>query len=163
MLVIVKKIDEETIERLLSIYSESMESIQSNFKNKNEMIESYIFFLKSFIENPKHLIIVEQSEKTWVSGLRAIETEEGKWFLEAVETKPEERRRGYGKELLEHAVAYLRKVGMNEVSCTIAENNLKSQELHKKCGFVPTVELPMNPWGEIEDGRILYKMKSSMD
>ena len=31
MLVIVKKIDEETIERLLSIYSESMESIQSNF------------------------------------------------------------------------------------------------------------------------------------
>lgn len=159
MLVVVKSMDRDTIQRLLSIYSESMECMESCFDSKKEMIEAYSSFLNKFVANPKQLIMVEEINHIWVSGLRAIETKTGKWFIEAVETKPEERGKGYGKELIRHTINYLSHNGMKEVSCTIGEKNVKSKHLHQGCGFISTKEIPMNPWGEVEEGRILYKLK----
>lgn len=159
MLNIVKNIDEDTINNLLDIYCESMEAMESSFDNHNEMIDEYISFIKDFINKPQQLIMVEEVENIWVSGLRAIETEKGKWFFEAVETKPSERHKGYGKKLLQHSVACLEKLGMTEITCTISEHNLKSKELHKKCGFIETNDSPINPWGEFEEGRVLYRFR----
>lgn len=47
---------------------------------------------------------------------------------------------------------------MSEVLCTIVDNNIISKKLHQKFGFIPTKEIPINPWGEVEEGRILYKL-----
>ena len=88
MLIIVKNIDENIIDSLLDIYSESMEAMESSFDNHNEMIDKYISFIKDFINKPQQLIMIEEVENRWVSGLRAIEIQKGKWFFEAAETKP---------------------------------------------------------------------------
>lgn len=157
MLNIVTQIDESTISRLLSVYSESMNDMKINFASDAEMCAAYTSFLRDFVKNPKQLIIVEASDDEWVSALRAIETMEGHWFLEAVETKPEERKKGFGKDLLRHTIDYLKNIGMTELTCTISKNNVKSQALHGKCGFIPTNELPLNCWGELEEGTILYR------
>lgn len=159
MLNIVTRIDEDTISQLFSVYSELMNDMKINFANDTEMRAAYASFLRAFIANPKQLVIVEESNSVWVSALRAVETSEGHWFLEAVETKPEERKKGYGKELLHHTIDYLENIGMTELTCTISKNNFKSQALHGKCGFVPTSEPPMNPWGELEEGTILFRLK----
>ena len=103
-------------------------------------------------------IFAEIFNDEWVSALRAIETTEGHWFLEAVETKPDKRKKGFGKNLLHHTVNCLKDRGMTEVTCTIAKNNYKSQALHEKCGFVPTNDPPLNCWGESEKGTILYRL-----
>ena len=161
MLIIVKNTDEKNIiNNLLDIYSESMEAMESSFDNHNEMIDKYISFIKDFINKPQQLIMVEEVENMWVSGLRAIETEKGKWFFEAVETKPSERHKGYGEKLLKHAIEYLEKFGMTEVTCTISEYNLISKVLHQKCGFIATNDFPINPWGEFEEGRVLYRFRN---
>ena len=157
MINIVTQIDDTAIHRLLSVYSESMDDMNIHFVNDAEMIAAYTSFLQDFVSNPKQQIIVETNDNAWVSALRVIETIEGNWFLEAVETKPEERNKGFGEKLLRHSIAYLKSIGMVEITCTIAKNNLVSQALHEKCGFIPTNEVPMNCWGELEKGTILYR------
>ena len=159
MINIVTQIDENTISRLLSVYSESMDDMKINFTNDVEMCLAYASFLRDFVKNPKQLIVVETFNDDWVSALRAIETTEGHWFLEAVETKPDERKKGFGKNLLRHTIDYLKNHGMTELTCTIAKNNYKSQALHGKCGFIPTNDPPLNCWGELEEGTILYRLE----
>lgn len=159
MLTVVKQVDEETIERLFSIYAESMTDMKENFASFGEMKAAYASFLADFITNPKQLVLVETTDAVWVSGLRAVETETGHWFLEAVETMPEKRKMGYGRDLLCHTIGYLQSLGMKELSCTISRGNTASQMLHSKCGFVPTAEPPINPWGELEDGTILFRLR----
>lgn len=158
MLNIVTHIDKSVITQLQALYSESMNDLKVNFSNDLEMHVAYASFLKDFIKNPKQIILVEEVDDVWVSGLRAIETIETHWFLEAVETKPEERRKGYGKSLLQHTIDYLKRNGMKELSCTISKNNFKSQALHRKCGFLPTNEPPVNCWGELEEGAVLFRL-----
>ena len=159
MVNIVTQIDEDAISRLLSVYSESMDDMKINFANDAEMRAAYASFLRDFIGNPKQLIVVETSDDDWVSALRAIETTEGHWFWEAVETKPGERKKGFGKDLLRHTIDYLKNLGMTELTCTISKNNFKSQALHGKCGFIPTNDAPLNCWGELEEGTILYRLE----
>ena len=137
---------------------ESMNEMKIHFANDAEMCGAYASFLRDFVKNPKQLILVEATDDEWVSALRAIETIEGHWFLEAVETKPEERKKGFGNDLLVHTIDYLKNIGMRELTCTISKNNLKSQALHRKCGFNPTNEPPLNCWGELEEGTILYRL-----
>ncbi|MGN1117391.1 MAG: GNAT family N-acetyltransferase [Acutalibacteraceae bacterium] len=158
MLNIVTQIDENTISRLMSVYSESMNDMRINFADDAQMCAAYASFLREFVKSPKQLIIVETFDDEWVSALRAIETIKGYWFLEAVETKPEERKKGFGKDLLHHTIDYLKSIGMTELTCIISKNNFKSQALHEKCGFIPTNELPLNCWGELEEGCILYRL-----
>ena len=81
MLIIVKNIDENIIDSLLDIYSESMEAMESSFDNHNEMIDEYISFIKDYINKPQQLIMIEEVENRWVSGLRAIEIQKGNGFL----------------------------------------------------------------------------------
>ena len=158
MLNLVAQVDENAVFQLMSLYSESMKKIKKHFTSDAEMCEAYASFLQDFVKNPKQLILVEVSDDEWVSALRAIETMEGHWFLEAVETKPEKRKKGFGKNLLYHTIDYLKNIGMKELTCTISKNNLKSQALHKKCGFLPTNEPPVNCWNELEEGTILYHL-----
>ena len=39
--------------------------------------------------------------------------------------------------------------------------NTASQALHSQCGFVPTEEPPRNPWGELEEGTVLFRFSRS--
>lgn len=158
MLNIVTQIDGNTLRRLLSVYSESMQDLRINFSSDAEMRAAYESFLRDFVKSAKHLILVEESGGEWVSALRAIETGEGRWFLEAVETKPASRQKGFGTALLRHTIDYLRGLGMTELTCLISKKNLASQALHGKCGFVPTDEPPLNCWGELEEGTVLYRL-----
>lgn len=97
MLERIENVNEQVIEKMFLLYAESMADMEGEFKDRDEMEASYAAFLKEFIQNPKQMVFIETDEKQWVSGLRAVESEPGKWFLEAVETMPGKRNRGYGK------------------------------------------------------------------
>ena len=145
MIEIVKDINKETLKKLFGIYQESMEENLQNgyYSSTNEMFADYEVFLKDFISKPNQLVIVENQNNMWVSGLRAIETKARHWHIEAVETRPDSRRNGYGKTLLNQTLEYLATLGMKTADCSIAKNNIASQILHKKCGFVCTNKNPI--------------------
>ena len=160
MLEIIAQINNDIIDKLLYVYAESMDEIKTNFTSEEEMHDAYYAFLRDFISKPNQLILAESINDNFVSALRAIETAKGSWFLEAVETNPIERQKGFGEKLLLDTIDCLKKHGMTEITCTIAKNNYKSQKLHKKCGFVATDDTPLNCWGELEDWAILYRLRN---
>lgn len=55
---------------------------------------------KSFLTRPENELYVWEAEGQWVAALRLTKLE-GFYYLEALETKPDRRKRGYGKALLE--------------------------------------------------------------
>ncbi|MGN1075121.1 MAG: GNAT family N-acetyltransferase, partial [Eubacteriales bacterium] len=134
-------------------------ALKHQFGSDSEMKESYASFLKDFIEQEGRLVLVETVDGQWVSGLRAIETNPGKWFIEAVETMPEYRHNGYGRMLLLDTIALLRTRNAKTLECIIAENNAASIKLHSGCGFIGTADAPINCWDEREDGGILFRLE----
>ena len=137
----------------ITMMKKEMKDLEGEYKNRDEMEASYAAFLKEFIENPKQMVFVEIVEKQWVCGLRAVESEPGKWFFEAVETRPGQRNRGYGKKLIRHVTEFLKGTGAKKIDCIIGKSNLSSIKMHSDCGFKETKEPPVNCWGELEEGK----------
>ena len=161
MLIHITQVEKDSLEQLFSVYEESMKDLQSRYASLEDMKASYADFLNEFLSIPNQYVLVEAAEGQWVSGLRAIETESGCWFLEAVETKPAERRKGHGQSLLLHTLDFLKARGMREAFCQIAKNNIKSQRLHRSCGFIPTDAPSIDPWGQLNDQTILFRHMAS--
>lgn len=161
MLLQVTTVDNNSLEQLFSVYEESMKDLQSRYASLEDMKASYADFLNEFLSIPNQYVLVETAEGQWVSGLRAIETESGCWFLEAVETMPEERRKGHGRRLLLHTLDFLKSRGMQQAFCQISKNNIKSQKLHISCGFIPTEDPSIDPWGQLNDRTILFRHVTS--
>lgn len=161
MLLQVTTVHNNSLEQLFSVYEESMKDLQSRYASLEDMKASYADFLNEFLSIPNQYVLVEAAEGQWVSGLRAIETESGCWFLEAVETMPEERRKGHGRRLLLHTLDFLKSRGMQQAFCQISKNNIKSQKLHISCGFIPTEDPSIDPWGQLNDRTILFRHVTS--
>lgn len=161
MLLQVTTVDNNSLEQLFSVYEESMKDLQSRYASLEDMKASYADFLNEFLSIPNQYVLVEAAEGQWVSGLRAIETESGCWFLEAVETMPEERRKGHGRRLLLHTLDFLKSRGMQQAFCQISKNNIESQQLHTSCGFIPTEDPSIDPWGQLDNHTILFRHVTS--
>ena len=159
VLVVVRTVNDNVVARLFDVYAESMGDLSCDFSSEEEMRASYCEFLEGFIADPAHLVLVEEDDGVWKSGLRAVSCGDECWFVEAVETDPGVRRQGYGKLLLLHAIEYLRSLGVHAISCCISESNNASRRLHELCGFSATGEDPINPWGELEEGCVLYRVE----
>ena len=161
MLLQVTTVDRNSLEKLFSVYKESMKDLQSCYSSPEDMKASYAKFLNEFLSISNQCVLVEAVGDQWVSGLRAIETKKGYWFLEAVETMPEERRKGHGRRLLLHTLDFLKSRGMQQAFCQISKNNIKSQKLHISCGFIPTEDPSIDPWGQLNDRTILFRHVTS--
>lgn len=157
MLLQVTEIDAAVVDRLFAVYAESMADLADNFDSADEMRESYSGFLREFIREPGQLVQIETDGDQWVSGLRAVEYRPSFWFIEAVETAPDRRGQGFGKQLLTHTLERLTRLGAKQIKCIISPDNTASQRLHAACGFVPTDDDPVNGWGETETGCILWR------
>ena len=77
----------------------------------------------------------------------------------AFETMPGHRNRGYGKKLIRHVTEFLKGIGAKKIDCIIGKSNLSSIKMHSDCGFKETKEPPVNCWGELEEGRILFRLE----
>lgn len=42
--------------------------------------------------------------------------------------------------------------------CTIWHGNVAYRALHEACGFKTTADDPVSPWGELEEGCVLYRL-----
>ena len=111
MLVEVKTVDEGVVRRLTDIYAESMDALEKHFPSRERMLAEYAAFAADFARQENQRILAEDAGNGWVSALRAIEAQPGSWFLEAVETMPSQRGKGYGKALVLDTLRYLEGLG----------------------------------------------------
>lgn len=71
---------------------------------------------------------------TYVSALRLENYQDG-LLLEALETHPDYRRRGYAVKLINATVAEMRNSGYSKIYSHIGKRNTASLNTHKACGF----------------------------
>lgn len=160
MLKRVTQVEPETVRRLVDLYRESMDQLARHFESPQAMEQAYEEFLKEFVTHHRQMVLVEEVDGVWVSALRCVESAPGVWFLEALETAPQARGKGWAKQLICHTQELLTGQGAGELFSLVSPRNAPSIATHVACGFVTTDRQPINGWGEEEPGMIVYAWQS---
>ena len=135
------KIDQR---KLMDVYSESNFENTDYFypdeKNKEvavSKVESgFLHFLKDdFYRNAKAAYWVFEEDGIWISALRTCEIRTGLYYLEALETRPDYRQKGYGYLLLSGVLEKMKADGPFRLCDCVGKKNNASLKTHEKCGF----------------------------
>ena len=139
MLLIAKSLRELNFRQLMDIYQEgNQENARDHYPHlplEQGIAEAeqdfYAFLKEGFFAVPGACYGVWMAEGCYVSALRLEPFRDG-LLVEAVETAPERRRRGYARTLMASVFAHL---GQGKIYSHIHKKNLPSQKLHERLGF----------------------------
>lgn len=130
--------------KLMDVYSES------NFENTDyfypdeidkevavSKVESgFLDFLKDeFFKQAKATYWVFEKDGIWISALRTCEIQTGLYYLEALETRPDHREKGYGAFLLSSVLKVMKAEGAFRLCDCVGKKNTASLKTHEKCDF----------------------------
>ena len=130
--------------KLMDVYAESnLENTdffcpeEPDKEAAGRMVESgFLDFLKNeFFKEPKAVCWVLEEDGVWVSALRICRIPEGPYYLEALETRPDRRRQGYGVRLLSEVLDAMKAEGPFRLCDCVGKKNAASLKTHEKCGF----------------------------
>lgn len=92
-------------------------------------------YIKTEFLNGKNAYYVWESDGIWVSALRLNCIADNFYFLEALETAPSFRQKGYASQLLSAVTDELKSKGSFKICDCVGKKNIASLNTHKKCGF----------------------------
>lgn len=97
-------------------------------------VESFVEFLRGFfaVENNRYYVLEADGVPVCAARLSKIEDF---YYLEALETAPEHRRKGYASKLLKNITAACGLNGSVDIRDCVMKDNAASLATHKKCGF----------------------------
>lgn len=87
-----------------------------------------------FFPTPGAVYAIWEVNGNYVSALRLESYRDG-LLLEALETAPEERRKGYAAALIQAVQAWLKEQGSVKIYSHVSKRNTASLRTHEKCGF----------------------------
>lgn len=114
----------------------------------------YQYLRQGFFLQPGDRYCIWQEDGRYISALRLQSYRDG-LLLEALETRPDCRRQGYGEGLI-RAVQGL--IGDKKLYSHISHRNAASQAIHQKCGFVKISDMARYADGSVNGfcGTYLY-------
>lgn len=96
----------------------------------------FLDFMKNeFFTLPKATCWVWDDGGVWLSALRTCEIQERLYYLEALETHPAHRKKGYGSLLLRAVLQELKQEGPFRLCDCVSKKNTASLRTHEVCGF----------------------------
>ena len=131
--------------KLMDVYSESNYENTDYFfpdeADKNAAVRKveagFLDFLKNdFFNLTDAAYWILEIDGIWVSALRTCRVQKGLYYLEALETRPDHRRKGYGARLLSSVADSLKKDGPFRLCSCVSKRNIASLKTHEKCGFL---------------------------
>ena len=144
MLLKIKKYCDLNKRKLMDIYGESnLENTDFFFPdetNKETAVqkveESFLSFLRNefFVQNEAAYWILEENS-VWYSALRTCKVLNGPYYLEALETRPDFRGKGYASLLLSNVLDTLKENGPFRICDCVSKKNIASLKVHENCGF----------------------------
>lgn len=93
------------------------------------------FLATKFFQREGSEYWILETEDTWVSALRLNRIADGFYYLEALETHPDFRKKGYAARLLSDVIEELKSRGPFRLCDSVSKTNLASVRVHRKCGF----------------------------
>ena len=130
--------------KLMDVYSESnYENTDYFFPDETDKevavqrVEAgFLDFLKNdFFNKAGAAYWILEINDVWVSALRTCKIQEGLYYLEALETRPDYRRKGYAALLLSSVADSLKENGPFRLCCCVSKKNTASLKAHEKSGF----------------------------
>ena len=129
---------------LMDVYSESnYENTDYFFPDEadkeaavQEVEAGFLDFLKNdFFNNASATYWILEMNGVYVSALRTCMIQKGLYYLEALETRPDYRRKGYGTVLLSSVIDSLKENGPFRLCSCVSKKNIASLKTHEKSGF----------------------------
>ena len=130
--------------KLMDIYSESnydnTEYFYPDEKDKEKAVKlvetNFCDFLKNdFFKREDSVYWIYEENGEWLSALRTNMVEPRLFYIEALETPPEIRKKGYAAHLINLVLENLKKEGSFRVCDCVSKKNTASLKTHEKCGF----------------------------
>lgn len=130
--------------QLMDIYAESNLENTAHFYPETtdkaaavkQVEAAYLMFLKSeFLASANNTCWVLEENGSWVSALRLSRIDSDFYYLEALETLPALRGKGYASQLLSAVIAELKDGGSFRLCDCVRKTNTASIKTHLKCGF----------------------------
>lgn len=106
--------------------------------------DRFVEFLCQFFRGYRNRYYVLVTDEKWVSALRLTKMN-GYYYLEALETAPDERKKGNATQLMQLVIKRLKKKGAPVIRSCVSKRNAASLATHQKCGFVIETEHGYNP------------------
>ncbi len=139
MLKLAYRLEELTFGKLMEVYigdnEENGARLYPHLPKQRQLLEAEQDFLQylqeGFFDRPGDVYCLWEVDGKYKSALRLQRYQDG-LLLEALETAPWERRKGYGLALVEAAV---KSFSNEKIYVHIEKWNKASVLLHKKCGF----------------------------
>lgn len=117
------------------------ELAQSQAVREEEQL--FLDFLRAFMAKDENRYYVLACGSEWVSALRLTRLDSF-YYLEALETAPEHRQKGFAAQLIQAVIRLLRQRGPVILRSNVDKENLPSLATHRKCGFVIEEENGVN-------------------
>ena len=112
----------------------------------------YRYLSEDFFRTTGAVYAVWEADGRYVSALRLEPYRDG-LLMEALETTPEQRRRGYAAALIQAVQEELRRQGSVRICSHVYKHNTPSLKTHEKCGFRPVAD-----YAACVDGSVSRKM-----
>lgn len=153
MLLKLTELAETDIPKLMAIYAEGNQENAEYFYPDLPLTEGiakeeqkFVTMLReTFFPKPENALYVYTAGDRWVAALRLTKLD-GFYYLEALETALDQRRKGYGKAILKALCAELAAGGPVMVRDCVNKKNEASLNTHFAAGFVidqdPGIEYP---------------------
>ena len=131
-------------EKLMAVYAESnYENTDYFFPDETDKeaavrkVEAgFLEFLQNeFFAQAEAAYWILEAHGVWVSALRTCRVQDGLYYLEALETRPDQRKNGYGASLLAGITDAMKKDGPFRLCDCVGKKNTASLKTHEKCGF----------------------------
>lgn len=143
MLYIATKMQELNFSQLMAVYEEGNrengERLFSQFSTEEQifLVEQSVYqYLKEYFFAQKGAVCaVWIANECYVSALRLEPYEDG-LLLEALETAPTQRRKGYAEKLIRAVVEQF----PQKIYSHVSKKNTASLMVHQKCGFVQVLD-----------------------
>lgn len=142
MLKIARNMKELSFNSLMEIYIEgNQENGAERWPEESRMRQIqlaeqdfYCYLTECFFATPGAVYAVWEADGKYVSALRLEPYRDG-LLLEALETDPEQRRKGYAAALVTAVQGWLREQGSVKIYSHVSKWNAASLRTHEKCGF----------------------------
>lgn len=143
--------EEERLRLVQSVYPEGcLDNARWKYPDREDLSEAireqeqgFVAFLKEFLEEDRNRYFLWEEGGEWVSALRLTKLSDC-LYLEALETAPAHRKKGYGEKLFHGMVEYLQQEGPVVIRDNVSKRNIPSLEWHRKCGFEIEAENGVN-------------------
>ena len=142
MLKIALSVSELNFGKLMSVYQESnqenafafYDAIDRNLAMLNAEQDFYQYLNEVFFTAERAVYAIWEEGERYVSALRLEPYQDG-FLLEALETAPDDRRRGYATALIHAACYWLAVQGCGKIYSHVSKDNTASLKAHAACGF----------------------------